>query len=162
MIYAPDLSIHVISPTLKAIGLFSEEADSIVLGTSFAESLLGDRTHLVQVGGPALGIFQIEPDTHQDIWVNFLAYRPELAGKVRRLCAPEFLQPDGIPEDAALVGCLPYAAAICRLVYRRSPEPLPHHNDPQAQGAYWVRWYNRGGKATAQKYVDAWRRCVWQ
>src|SRR5258708_26545125 len=35
-------------------------------------------------GGPAVGLFQMEPTTHDDCWTNFLNFRPVLAGKVKQ------------------------------------------------------------------------------
>ena len=43
-------------------------------GTAAVESRMG--TYLRQIGGPALGIWQVEPATHLDCWDNWLDYRP--------------------------------------------------------------------------------------
>ncbi|KAF0118141.1 MAG: hypothetical protein FD149_866 [Rhodospirillaceae bacterium] len=68
----------VIRPTLLHLGLHSPAAEALLLGTAIQESRLG--TYLRQTGGgPALGVYQMEPATHEDIWTNFLAYRPDLA-----------------------------------------------------------------------------------
>jgi hypothetical protein len=157
MIHPGDMRELVIKPALLAIGLHSEAAEALLVGTYATESTIGKHTRLRQVVGPALGPFQIEPATHVDTWNNFLRFRTPLADKVRRLCPPEYLQADGIPEDAALVGCLPYAAAIARLVYFRARPPLPAHNDLPGLAAYWKQHYNTaGGKGTAQKFIQDW------
>ena len=82
MINHTDLRRLVIQPTLDAMvplwgtGVNHEAAANLLVGTVFQESVIGNQTRLKQVGGgPALGIFQIEPDTHQDIWDNYLAFR---------------------------------------------------------------------------------------
>jgi hypothetical protein len=156
MIHAADLQTLVIRPALLAIGLHSGAAERLLVGTAATESTVGEVTRLRQTVGPALGIFQIEPATHQDVWRNYLAFRPELAARVRSLCPPEFVQAHGVPEDAALIGCLPYAAAIARLVYGRAKPPLPAADDVRGLAEYWVRWYNRGGKGTVDKFMESW------
>ena len=74
---------YVVRPSLESIGLWSEAAERLLLGTAIAESQL---TWLRQHGGgPARGVYQIEPATHDDIWANYLAYRDGLANRVARL-----------------------------------------------------------------------------
>ena len=74
---------QVIRPALQAIDLDSLAAEQLLLATALQES---DLRNTVQMGGgPALGYFQMEPATHDDIWANFLRYRGALAGKVRAL-----------------------------------------------------------------------------
>ncbi len=99
---------HVIRPTLATIGLQSRAAECLLLGTALVESGL---TALVQKGRePALGVYQVEPGTHADIWKNFLAFRPALALKVAKLRA----LPN--PDHGQLVWNLGYATAVARLV----------------------------------------------
>ena len=83
-------SIHlldrVIAPALEKIGLWSRAAEELVLGTAIIESGL---TYLKQHGdGPALGLWQVEPATHDDLYTNFLNYRPELGSILMELRAP--------------------------------------------------------------------------
>ena len=75
-----DLKFKIIIPTLQFIGLYSESAVNLLLGTAAQESHMG--TYLTQIKGPALSIYQIEPKTHADIWKNYLSYRLDLKGKV--------------------------------------------------------------------------------
>jgi hypothetical protein len=51
----------------------------LLLGTALTES--GDMHYLHQLGnGPALGVYQMEPTTHEDIYDNYLKYKKELPG----------------------------------------------------------------------------------
>ena len=78
MIDKAQLTDYIIKPTLLQIGLFNHTAVNLLLGTCAQESRMGTYVH--QLGnGPALGIYQIEPATHNDIWANFLKYKPALA-----------------------------------------------------------------------------------
>jgi hypothetical protein len=73
----------VIRPALQAIELDSEAAEQLLLGTAQQESDL--RATVQDGGGLALGDFQMEPNTHNDIWANYLAFHADLAGKVQSL-----------------------------------------------------------------------------
>ena len=56
---------RVIRPALVKLRLQSPAAEALLLGTAVVESGL---SALVQAGGgPALGLYQIEPATHADI-----------------------------------------------------------------------------------------------
>ena len=103
----PDhLLTEIIRPTLEGLEADSPEAEALLLGTALAESGL---RALRQDGGPALGLWQMEPGTHQDIWNNFLMYRAELTRRLQSTCrmdAPFY------PEQ--LVWNLRYACALWR------------------------------------------------
>ena len=141
----------VIRPACEAIGLYSLAAEELLLGTACQESKCG--TFLKQLGGgPALGIFQMEPRTHDDLWANFISHRAQFAGKLDQLMLGE-------PDAAEMVWNLRYAAAMCRIHYYRVKGPLPAAGDLQAQAAYWKRFYNTPkGAGTEAEYIANWRR----
>lgn len=140
----------VIRPTLKLLDLWSPAAEQLVLGTALVESKL---KYLHQVGGgPALGLYQCEPATLRDIMSNFLAHNQALRGKVTSLIALGFSAEDN------LIGNAYFSTAICRVHYRRMPQPLPEAGDTLAMGAYWKHWYNtEKGAGKVEDYVRAWR-----
>jgi hypothetical protein len=141
---------YVIRPVLKDLDLWSVEAEQLVLGTACQESKCGE--YLVQLGGgPALGIYQMEPATHDDIWKNFLNYKVDL---IDRLAA---FYINGISKE--LIGNLYYATAMCRIHYLRVPEKIPVGLHPQA--AYWKKYYNTPlGAGTVNEYINSWERFV--
>ena len=124
---------NIIAPTLRKIGLYSPAALNLVAGVGLVES--GYRTRR-QVDGPALGYWQMEPATEQDCWVNFLEYRPLLAGLVRRIASPSQPKPQLLLTNDA------YAASMCRIRLYRSPEPLPDATDAEALCRAWKAIYN--------------------
>lgn len=129
---------RVVAPVLRFIELWSPAAEVLVFGTAIIESRL---SALVQVGGgPALGVYQIEPFTHNDIRQNFLLGRPTLATKVDHFRSPQ----DSVEQ---LLTNLAYATAICRVKYFRSPLALPNENDAEGLGAYWKIIYNTSAGA---------------
>lgn len=135
-----------IRPALKHIELWSVDAEVLVLGTAMVES---DLRYLKQQGsGPALGIFQIEPATHQDVWKNWLAHRPSIQEQVGQLMAE-------YPTPTAQLATNPlYAAAICRIIYRRDPRPLPAADNFLRQAQYWKSVYNTvRGKGKSEDYL---------
>lgn len=123
----------IIRPTLLQLGMYSDAAVSLVLGTAMHESHL---SYLKQIGGgPALGLWQMEPNTHDDIWANFLKYRTDLADTAK------FIAGDVKPSANHLIGNLWYACAMARIQYRRVSEPLPS-NTPDDLTAFWKKHYN--------------------
>ncbi len=143
---------RIIAPALHRIGLHSQAAENLLMGTALVESGL---TYLRQIGGgPARGFFQIEPATHTDIWINFLSDRRRrglaLDVVVLTIANNELILP---PHDE-LEHNLQYAAAIARLVYYRRPEPLPQADDIHDLAAYWKRHYNTpAGKGNPDDFV---------
>lgn len=153
MIHPQQLVKAIIDPALKAIGLHSEAASQLVLGTACQESQCG--RYLIQLGGgPALGIFQMEPATHNDIWQHFLK-----AGKPTDLGWKVMKESRAGPSAQEMIGNLWYAAAMCRVHYYRRPEPLPAADDIPAQAAYWKKHYNTHlGAGTVEEYLANWKR----
>lgn len=136
--------VYVIRPALKVIGLWSDAAERLVLGTALVESRL---RYLHQIGGPALGPFQIEPSTHDDLWKHYFPFRQRLAADVQQL-ATLSRNPDQLAWN------LGYGAAICRIIYWRRPEPLPAATDIRAMGLYWKEHYNTHlGKGKIEDWI---------
>jgi len=140
----------ILKPVLHRLELYSPAAEVLMLGTAAHESLF---TYLAQLGGPARGIYQIEPATHADLMYHWLAYRPKTANKVRALAsnAPEL----------DLIGNLPYQTAIARLIYYRCPEPLPDADDLTALSIYWKQHYNTSaGRGTAAEWIESFNHVI--
>lgn len=139
-----EFSALIVKPALEAIGLWSQEAEQLVLGTAIHESGL---VYLKQINGPALGYWQMEPATHDDVWNR-------MPRDIRRGFAI-FGSADGSAEDLYLRN--DYAAAMCRMKYRLSPGPIPM--TLTAQAAYWKLYYNTPlGAGTVSEYIADWER----
>ena len=136
----------IISPTLASIGLYSKSAERLILATALAESNL---TYIKQIGGgPALGLFQMEPATERDIWDHYLnrSDRKELKKRVKAL---------KFDLDGQMIGNLYYATAMCRIHYFRIKEKLPKPDDVSGMARYWKKYYNTPvGAGTEQKFID--------
>lgn len=140
MINLGQLDKLIITPVLESLDLLSDSARVLLIGTCDIESKRG--TFVKQVGGgPALGIYQMEPATHDDIWKNFLVYKLDLS---KKLDAISYTRSDKgpHPEASEMITNLAYATAMCRVHYARVKEALPAANDAAGMAAYHKKYYN--------------------
>jgi hypothetical protein len=138
----------IIKWTLKHLNLDSEDARSLIYRTGMAES--GYKTLQQYGGGPALGFFQMEPNTALDIWNNYVMYRPKYRDKLYSLGFD-----DGTLEFC-LLSNIGLQAAFCRLHYRRVPSALPGASNLDGQAKYWKMYYNTNkGKGTIKHFIGA-------
>lgn len=145
---------HMIESVTETLGLQSPGATALLMGTIAVESAFGRFRR--QMGGPALGIVQMEPATYRDIWHNYLEYHPRLAGRVAG-----FIHSPGSPDEryGELVANDELAVAMARVLYRRYPEPIPDPDDIPGLAALWKKRYNtERGKGTVEKYIEAFNR----
>ncbi|MBF0181341.1 MAG: hypothetical protein HQM03_15065 [Magnetococcales bacterium] len=142
---------YIIRPVLQRLDLWSEAAEELVLGTGIQESGL---VHLRQLGGgPARGLWQMEPNTHNDIWNNFLHFRNKLGLRI--------LGPYTKPDPMRLTWDLAYACAMCRVHYLRCPDALPEAGDIDGQARLWKKVYNTPlGAGTVEEYLSNWHRIM--
>ena len=128
------------------MGMWSEAAGELVLGTAIVESNL---TYLKQHGdGPALGLWQVEPATHEDLYANYLNFRPEMMSSLMELRSAALNMNENLATN------LMYGAAVFRLCYYRKIDPLPEAGDIEGQGKFWKQHYNTPlGAGTVPKYV---------
>lgn len=129
---------------------FSKQAAQLLLGTAIKESQ--NFKYRKQIVGPALSYFQIEPATHNDVWDNYLKYRPKLANQIKTL-----LSSPAANKLNELEFNDNYAAAIARIVYKRAPDKLPAFNNNSDMANYWKKHYNTPlGKGTPSGYISIW------
>jgi hypothetical protein len=102
-------------------------------------------TYLRQVGGgPALGVFQMEPATGTDTWINYLDYRPVLAREIWAYTGQSG------QSKRALESNLAYQIAMARVHYRRVPELR-----------YWKKYYNTlPGAGTVEEFTRSYKRFI--
>ncbi len=144
--------VHVIRPAMELLQMSSPAAEALLLGTAAQESALGH--YLRQVGGgPALGVFQMEPATYHDIWGRYIAFQPA----IKQSLATRWTM---IPEPEEMVTDLLLAGVMCRLHYRRVRAKLPEADDIQGLAHYWKRYYNTPqGAGTEAEFIRNWHLC---
>ena len=144
----------IITPTHKYMGgnYQSDSADLLSLCTAAIESDCG--YYIKQVNGPALGIWQMEPNTHTDIWKNCDAINN--GEVISEVVDWELNGTDDSEED--LIYSPKYACAMARLKYSMDSDQLPkvtgnRKEDERALWLYYKRVYNTElGKSTFAKW----------
>lgn len=140
----------LIADTLDELGLFSEHAVNLLMGTAAQES----RIYYIQQlrGGPAKGYFQMEPNTYRD-HVNWLTkYKPELAKKVLKISGIEDFNPNYLYNAV-------HAICMARIHYYRRPEALP--TDLSGYAKYWKDHYNTYlGAGTVEEFIHNYKKYV--
>ena len=151
-INANQLRNCIVIPTIKEIGLWSQVAENLIMGTAAQESGCGQ--YIKQTKGPALGIYQCEPHTHDLVWVWVQKTKPQLYASLAALLGKAAL------GSARLVYDLRYATVVCRLHYLAVSKPLPSDaNDIPALAAYYKKYYNTpSGAATVQEFIHNYAR----
>ncbi|MCX2779923.1 hypothetical protein [Microbulbifer thermotolerans] len=150
-----ELRLLVIRPTLKHLKAWSPGMENLLLGTAAQESQLG--FHLKQGRRHGLGIYQIQPHTHREIWDEYLIDHPALASKVRGLASQwDFL--DHPHEE--LTTNLRYATAIAWLIYRAAGVNKVQENDVVAMARLWHQHFHHGPAATVRDFQCSYARLV--
>ena len=141
-----------VEQTLKSIDLYSEKATYLLMGTCAQESSFGKYTKQLG-GGPALGVFQMEPATFNDIVKNYLRYKPELTHHIMEVADVDRLEPEYLVDN------LPLAICMARVHYLRVSEPIPDNLGGWAY--YWKRYYNTHlGKGTETEFINNFKKFV--
>lgn len=135
----------IVKPVLNGMGLWSPEAEELLLGTAAHES--DGLKRITQYGnGPALSYFQMEPDTLDDLYENYLKYRPDKKNLLDKYKIPSLGLADNLSMNIA------FAVASARLHYFRVAEPIP--KSLVGQAAYWKEhWNTVNGKGTVEQYI---------
>lgn len=146
-----NLVIRPVHARLDAVqrGMASASADAISLGTACQESNF--RWIAQTPTGPALGLWQMEPATHDDLFRNYLAYNTKLRDAVMSFSC------SAMSTQQQLAGNALYAAACCRAQFFRAPETLPAANDVDGMAHLWkVRWNSVSGAGTEAQFIANW------
>jgi hypothetical protein len=114
---------------------YSEAAVELLMLTAAQETHLGK--YLWQIRGPALGVFQMEPNTYHDIWSNYIMYRQPLLNALNDMWGAS-----GINWELRMKADLAYQIVMSRIFYLRIPAALPAKDEPTAIAHYWKRYYN--------------------
>lgn len=146
-INAADFRTCVIEPALGFLAPagvpISKTAADLLMATAAVETALG--TWLTQVGGPARGVFQIEPTTLSSLLTSLAPAEHAAVALVKTV------QPFAQQIDTNLL----LAAALTRLLYWKAPAPLPPDTE-QGLWSYYKRWWNTpAGSTTEGQFIAA-------
>lgn len=141
----------LIKETLLEIDAYSESAVNLLMGTAAQESSMG--TYIKQIRGPALGIFQMEPATYQDI--------SNRLGRDRQMNLLETIGMDAMPLPKDMIYNLKLAIAMARYKYLLLPEKLPESHNIMGLAKYWKKYYNTPlGRGTVMEFLTNYDRYV--
>jgi hypothetical protein len=148
-INAADFRRFVIAPALAALapaGIpVTKTAADLLMATAAMESDLGTWLHQ-EAGGPALGVFEEDPDQLGDL--------EQLLTTAQKAALATVATPQPLADQ--LGANLIAAAAVCRLHYwHATTEPLPADTIAGLWG-YYKQFYNSElGAATMPEFIDA-------
>jgi hypothetical protein len=152
MIDIKQLRELIIKPSLDKLQMYSTDAEELLVFTCACESLGG--TYLKQIKGPALGIYQMEPNTYTDIWQNYIKNQ----GHLVNMLALNF-NVTSMPLPERMIYDLQYATAMARLHYRRVKAPIPDHKNIDAVWEYYKKYYNTPlGKAEKEQSIKHYQK----
>lgn len=145
---------YIIRPATDKAGFHSASSDILLLGTCEMESSSGK--YLKQINGPAIGIFQMEPFTHDSL-INH-----ELSKITRdKIFYASYLSTRMMMRADTMSWNFYYATLMARAKYLTKREPLPKHNDYKGMAEYYKLHYNTPlGKSTIEKSEEVFKNII--
>jgi len=148
MINEKQLREEIIRPGLDLLNLNSKAAEELLVLTACVETDAG--SYVKQIQGPGLGLFSIEPATHDDIWKRYLQTRLREVYKIL-----EAINMTTQPQAYMLKYNLLYSVLMARVFYLRFREPLPEHDDIIGLAEYWKKYFNtKLGRGTVDMAIS--------
>ena len=145
-----DLIIRPITPLLM-MGKpeFRDNQEFFMTYVGAVESGFDNLRQVLDSGnyGKGHGWWQMEPDTFDDN-VNKLNEFPDLKETILKACCL-----DSMPGKDVMIWNIRFAYSMARFHFWRYPEPLPKKDDIEGMANYWLKYYNRGGKGTVERFV---------
>ncbi|MFO7704105.1 MAG: hypothetical protein R6V43_03065 [Halopseudomonas sp.] len=143
------LRCNIIRPTLAYLGVNSNAAENLLLGTLLTLAWLPTD----KLGRDGIGPYAISAAVHTRLWDDYLALRPDLASLIRGLASQRrFLQ----DPHAELAYNLAYATAIAWMLYQQQADCLDDCADMPALARVWQRAYPHLG-ASARDFISSWK-----
>jgi len=153
---AKTLLEYIITPALDELAFVVKNINGLnskqfMLAVAAQESHCGE--YFRQINGVALGIWQIEPSTNDDLYQNYLCYHQEIDPILSQYYTP--LMP--CPHIQSPM----YNCSIARLCMYRYRDPMPELNDKEGMWQFYKKRYNSSqGKATQNQWNENWERYV--
>lgn len=144
---------ELVRTILCTIGLWSEDAENLLLGTAAKETHLGKLGRVQIGGGPAKSIYQVEPKTAQYLWERTQKEKPELFEKIVGVVGSRQLDLKQLEYDIVL------STVLARLKYYYVPHPIPSTLEGWAE--YWKKHYNTYmGKGHPSEFISCFKLYV--
>lgn len=144
---------NIVNPVLHDLQMYTKEMAELIVFTCAVESNGG--TYVKQIKGPALGIYQVEPSTFTDIWVNFIIRNPYIVNLLTLNFAVHRM-----PAPIEVVTDLRLATAFCALHYKRY-KVQPESIEPNVLWEPYKQYYNTiKGKSEKTKSIKAYQAFI--
>lgn len=159
MFKSEQLRTCIIQPSLTAMGEYSPDIEEMLVAICAQESCGG--TYLKQMHGTALGIYQMEPGTHDSIWrhnlTNWEGIQPlcnPIGLKILKAC--KYL---AMPSADTMIYNLWYATLMARAFWLDVHEPIPHKDDLASIWLQYKKYWNTpAGEATKEEFFNNYHR----
>jgi hypothetical protein len=141
------------SDRFSGMNFNTPNAVELLMLTAAQESHLG--RYLRQVRGPALGIFQMEPATMEDLFNNYIVFNDAIHD-IHQYYTQGMHEGNFVQRAK---GDLVFQIIMARINYYRKPGALPEPSDEYAMARYYKRHWNTVlGAATVEEAVKNYRR----
>lgn len=142
---------QVIVPVLSTLALKEDWIQPLLLGAAWAGGFCPWHSQ-----GEGLGLYSLKADWHHQLWDGYIAFRPELASRVRGLASQQgFLRS---PHEE-LIGNTPYATAIAACGLLRHRLNKPKRQVPAAMTRCWLEATD-SSRQHWQRYREAYARML--
>lgn len=144
----------ILRPANESINLYCEDSEELLVATLANESDGG--RYLKEKKGPALGIFQMEPETYDALWEKTISKDLKLSTVL--------LNDSGYskkPPIEVMIFNLRYATQMARIKYFDIQSPLPNRHNLLDIWTYYKRYYNSYlGKATKDEFILKYKKFI--
>lgn len=144
---------NIVLPVLHDLQMYTKELSELIVFTCAVESAGG--TYVKQLNGPAVGIYQIEPNSYTDLWVNFIIRQPFIVNLLTLNFAVHRM-----PPADALITDLRLATAMCALFYKRHKVIIPSTEVEELWELYKKYYNTELGKAEHDASLKAYAKFV--
>jgi hypothetical protein len=139
------------------VGLYTKDVEELLVATMAHESKGG--TYVGQVGGDsrsALGIFQMEPFTYDNLWGHYLSNNAALSASI--LNSMRYLQK---PPSEHLIFNNRLSIVMARVFYLQLRDAIPERDDLDGIWSIYKTYYNSSkGAATKDEFVADYFRFI--
>ena len=142
----------IVKPCLVSLHSYSQAYEDLLVGTFAHESRYGG--YLKQIGGPALGFWQMEPVTYYDLAKRYSVAHHELWMKLMAFSG--FSPTVSIPIPETIIFNIGFSCGMALLKYMDSgisPDKLPSDIESLAK-FYKIHYNSIKGSATPKEFID--------
>lgn len=144
---------NIVTPSLELIQMRSECMVELLVFTCAIESAGG--TYVKQKNGPALGIYQIEPATFTDLWVNYISRKPDIVNLLSLNCNVHRM-----PEPHEVMWDLRIASICTALLYRYKKVTPTQKDEDYLWDLYKTHYNTPGGAAEKDPSLKLYRKFI--